>query len=208
VNLGIMLEVGVIAESATHNFKTWEEVLGIRESVFHALMKSVINGQCRRREDVEECPSQICVGLGTASILNTYGLPNPPWFEDPRFGPLAVTNKNLSSNTSSEGTIKVSTASRLSDAVLKRDYIAATTIITIALARKIAEILRIPSSEVDVSRPMYLYGVDSLVALEVRNWITRELKANMALLDIMAAVPMEVFAKQIAAKSKLVIGVE
>ena len=52
---------------------------------------------------------------------------------------------------------------------------------------------------------MYQYGVDSLVALEVRNWITREMKANIPLLDILATVPMETFAAQIALKSKLVI---
>ena len=39
-----------------------------------------------------------------------------------------------------------------------------------------------PLSEVDSDRPMYRHGVDSLVALEVGNWITRELQANMALL--------------------------
>jgi hypothetical protein len=49
---------------------------------------------------------------------------------------------------------------------------------------------------------MYRYGVDSLVALEVRNWITREMQANIALLEILAAVPMKDFAKTIAERSK------
>jgi zearalenone synthase (highly reducing iterative type I polyketide synthase) len=55
---------------------------------------------------------------------------------------------------------------------------------------------------------MYRYGVDSLVALEVRNWITREMKANIALLEILAAVPMSGFAGKIAEKSKLIVGLE
>ena len=49
---------------------------------------------------------------------------------------------------------------------------------------------------------MYRYGVDSLVALEVRNWIVREMKASVALLEILAAVPMKDFAKTIASRSK------
>ncbi|KAI4167896.1 MAG: hypothetical protein LQ343_006819 [Gyalolechia ehrenbergii] len=65
-----------------------------------------------------------------------------------------------------------------------------------------------PASEVDPSRPLYRYGVDSLVALEVRNWITRQMKANMALLEILAAIPIEGFAGKIAEKSKLVTGLE
>ncbi|KAI3539427.1 hypothetical protein CSPX01_08873 [Colletotrichum filicis] len=70
--------------------------------------------------------------------------------------------------------------------------------------KKVADILQMPVSEVDPGRPMYRYGVDSLVALEVRNWITREMKATVALLEVLAAVPMEVFAARIADKSKLV----
>lgn len=54
-------------------------------------------------------------------------------------------------------------------------------IILDALVHKIADMLQIPASEVDPSRPMYRYGVDSLVALEVRNWIMRELNTTLAL---------------------------
>jgi NADPH:quinone reductase-like Zn-dependent oxidoreductase/NAD(P)-dependent dehydrogenase (short-subunit alcohol dehydrogenase family) len=206
INLGIMLDVGVIAESVAHNFKVWEEILGIREPAFHALMKSVINGQQRRRGDDEGCPAQVCIGLGTADILATHRLPSPPWFEDPRFGPLAVASAVSSASTGGEGAAAPSLASSLTEVGNDKDHAAAANIITGALVRKTAEILRIPLSEVDSSRPMYSYGVDSLVALEVRNWITREMKANMALLDIVAAVPMETFAGQIARSSKLVVG--
>lgn len=45
INLAIMLDVGVIVETNAHAMKAWEEVLGIDESAFHALMKSLINGQ-------------------------------------------------------------------------------------------------------------------------------------------------------------------
>jgi hypothetical protein len=61
-----------------------------------------------------------------------------------------------------------------------------------------------PPSEVKPDRPLYCYSVDSLMALEVKNWITREMKANMALLGILAAVPIESFASKIAEKSKLI----
>lgn len=45
VNLGIVLDVGVMAGSTGHNFKVWEETLGMKEPAFLALMKSLINGQ-------------------------------------------------------------------------------------------------------------------------------------------------------------------
>jgi zearalenone synthase (highly reducing iterative type I polyketide synthase) len=55
-----------------------------------------------------------------------------------------------------------------------------------------------PASDVDPCRPPYRYGAGSLVALEVRNWISREMKANMAFLEILAAVPIESFAAKVA----------
>lgn len=166
-------------------------------------MKSLVNGQQQKRAGNEECPTQICISLGTAEILAAHRLPNPPWLIDPR----ALAASTLSSaSAGAESAAGPSVASRLLEAGNKKDYAAAAKIITVTLATRIADIPRIPLVEADPSRPMYSYGVDSLVALEMRNWTTREIKANMALLDILSSVPVEKLATQIAQKSKLVIG--
>lgn len=151
-------------------------------------MKSLINQQ--QREFQADCPVQVCTGLGTADIMATHGLARPEYFNDPRFGPLAVTS--IATATSAEGQgSTVSLASRLGKANSTEQ---ATEIIKDALVLKSAEILQMPASEVD----------PGLVALEVRNWITREMKANMALLEILAAVPIESFAEKVVEKSKLI----
>ncbi|KAG9769377.1 putative polyketide synthase, partial [Aureobasidium melanogenum] len=207
VDLGIMTEVGILHELRGHTFKQWEEVLGIRESTFKALMKSLINAQQNRRDAERQCPPHLTLGLATGDIIAAHGLPPPPWFQDVRFGPLAVvSNSSWARSGGDDKGAGAPLATQLAAAGQDKDFAAAATIITGALAAKLADILRIPLSEIDSTRPMYSYGVDSLVALEVRNWITREIKANMALLDILAAVPMETFASQIAQKSKLVVG--
>jgi zearalenone synthase (highly reducing iterative type I polyketide synthase) len=202
VDLGIMRDVGILAEQGTTGkLADWEAILGIREKPFHALMKSLINSEWKG----DSYPAQVCTGLGTADVMARFGLERPEHFSDPRFGPLNVlsitsssssTDQDASSAASSPST-RLAAASTLDEAV---------SIITDALVHKTAEILQMPLSEVDPGRPMYRYGVDSLVALEVRNWITRELQANMALLEILAAEPMNVFAGRIAEKSKLVTG--
>ncbi|ROV92576.1 hypothetical protein VMCG_08954 [Cytospora schulzeri] len=176
VNLGIMRDVGAIAESAGvgNNLAQWEDV---------------------------------CTGLGSADLIAAHGLSLPYYFADPRLGPLAVTSVSAQSSSSGGGEqgSAASLASRLAEAGGPEQ---AGEVILDALVHKIADMLQIPASEVDPGRPMYRYGVDSLVALEVRNWITRELKANVALLEILAAVPMVAFAGKIAEKSKLVAGSE
>ncbi|KAL4947686.1 phenolpthiocerol synthesis polyketide synthase ppsB [Aspergillus filifer] len=202
VNLGIMRDVGVLAEQgATGKLADWEAVLGIRERPFHALMKSLIN---RQLLGDTHCPAQVCTGLGTADIMARFGLERPEHYSDPRFGPLNVLSLESSSadqSTSSVLSALSSPSTRLSTA---STLLEAVSIITDALVHKTAEILQMPLSEVDPGKPMYRYGVDSLVALEVRNWISRELMANMALLEILAAEPMRVFAGRIAGKSRLV----
>ncbi|KAF3001768.1 t1pks [Curvularia kusanoi] len=208
VDLGIMLSVGILAEMGTHTFKQWEDVLGIREHAFHALVKSIANRQRQSTTNLKvQVPAQICLGLGTADMMHAHNLPNPPWYTDPRFKPLTVRtlDANVDESNKQQVTDTVSLAVRLADAGRRDDLDQAASIATEALVAKTAEILRMPTSEIDADRPLYLYGVDSLVALEVRNWITREMKANMALLDILAAVPIKDFAAQIAQKSKLVV---
>ena len=69
---------------------------------------------------------------------------------------------------------------------------------------RLAKLLQMPTSEVDSAEPLYRCGIDSLTAIEVRNWISRELKANMALLEIVSAVPIKEFAGKIAKKRDLV----
>ena len=145
---------------------------------------------------------QDCTGSGTADIMATHGLARPEYFNDPRFGPLAVTSVATATSAESQGST-VSHASRIGNANSKEQ---ATEIITDAVIHKTAEVLQMPAFEVDPGRPLYRYGVDSLVALEVRNWIIREMKANMALLELLAAVPIDSFAGRIAEKSKLIQG--
>lgn len=200
VNLGIMRDVGVLAETGTSgNIRLWEEVLGIREPAFHALMKSLINQQIY--PSLHEGAPQVCTGLGTADIMAAHSLARPEYFNDPRFGPLAVLSEFTGIAAANGQETSTSLASQLARAESKEQAI---EIVTEALVNKTAEILQMPSSEVDSTRPLYRYGVDSLVALEVRNWITREMKANMALLEILAAVPIQSFAAKIVEKSKLV----
>ena len=73
-----------------------------------------------------------------------------------------------------------------------------------ALTAKVAEIMRTPTSEVDPEWPLYTYGVDSLVVMEVRSWIVREMQVEVGLFDILLAIPMHQLAVRLAEKSSLV----
>ncbi|KAI4123546.1 MAG: hypothetical protein LQ338_005219 [Usnochroma carphineum] len=70
-----------------------------------------------------------------------------------------------------------------------------------ALVRKLAKILSMPMEEIDVSKPMHAYGVDSLVGVELRNWFAKELGADLAIFEILGGATFAVLAKTAAEKS-------
>jgi hypothetical protein len=60
----------------------------------------------------------------------------------------------------------------------------------------------IPPKGVDVSLPMAYYGVDSLVAVEVRNWLSATAHAELSTFDIMQSPSLAALAMQVAEKSQ------
>ncbi|GJC89472.1 reducing polyketide synthase hmp8 [Colletotrichum liriopes] len=209
VDLGIMRDVGVLAETGTTgDLVKWEELLGIREPMFQALMKTIINGEQRRliRQQTRAAgfPAQVSVGLATASAFEAAGLSLPDWLTmDSRFSHLAaacLSAPAAENRTDATESVRASLPRRLLTAKTKDEAVVA---MIDGLVDKVSNILSTPASEVDPSRPLYMYGVDSLVAMEIRNWIQRDMKADIALFDVLEAVPMTKFAEKVVIRSKL-----
>ena len=56
-----------------------------------------------------------------------------------------------------------------------------------ALIEKIASISMTPKEDVDLDKPLAVYGMDSLLAVEMRNWITNEMAADIPALEFIAS---------------------
>lgn len=204
LNLGIIIDVGLVVEGAVGGpqLEQWAQVLGIREETFLAIMRHTIHGAMRGH-----LSPQITTGLGTADIWAEHCMPQPYYFADPRFGALSIRTTAAGyggkAQQTSEGRepMSKSLATALASATSPEQ---AAQIMTDALVWKTAEILQMSAAEVDTSLPLYRYGIDSLTAIELRNWISREAKANIALLEVVAAASIRDFGAQIAEKSKWV----
>ena len=55
----------------------------------------------------------------------------------------------------------------------------------------------------DPATPVTALGLDSLVAIEVRNWIVRECDANLQVLELLSSTSLMALAQTIVKKSKL-----
>jgi hypothetical protein len=80
----------------------------------------------------------------------------------------------------------------------------ASEVVQSAIVQKLAKLVVIPEGDIDVSKPVHHYGVDSLVAIDFRNWIFRELKSTVTVFDILNSVPMTQLSEKIAKNSEIV----
>ena len=58
-------------------------------------------------------------------------------------------------------------------------------VVSAALAEKLARAMMMSADNVDPDRPLSAYGVDSLMAVELRNWIVREFGAVLGMWEMM-----------------------
>jgi acyl carrier protein len=78
----------------------------------------------------------------------------------------------------------------------------AGAIVAAALAKKLARALSVPEEDIETTRPAHSYGVDSLVAVELRFWFSNEIKSDISVFSILANEPIWALGRLAAAKSK------
>lgn len=81
----------------------------------------------------------------------------------------------------------------------------AAAIVEDTLVARLAKSLGLAQDDIVVSQPMHTYCVDSLVAVEVRNWLIRELQADISVIDILGTMPISALAIKIVETSRLLV---
>ncbi|KAL1970796.1 hypothetical protein VTN77DRAFT_2630 [Rasamsonia byssochlamydoides] len=200
LDLGRILSVGAVAKNQNYasNLERWG-FTNISEGEFHSLLELAI---FESRQIPES--SQIITGLDTQRLIasRTSGdtKDTPLWFRDPRFSHLMQTGQD-------KGTEDIQKAKSV--ASLRESIEASTTypdvirVITEAITTKLAKMLTLPAENIDPSRSPAAYGVDSLVAVELRNWLYQEAKYDVPIFDILSKSSLTALAKHVALKSNL-----
>lgn len=203
VNLGIMREIGVLAEQgATGYLKEWEIPFGIREREFHSLMRMVIAAETGGQGSA--VPAQIITGLPTGKMVYNAGIRRPFFFDDPRFSELAAAGlESIGNDIPSSTKPNVSgTTATLQSLIAEADSITtASDAMTEAIIARLARSLQTSTSEIDASKPLHSYGVDSLLAVEMVNWIHKETKVTVSVLEVLATMPISELALKIVGRT-------
>ncbi|KAL4905457.1 hypothetical protein BDW74DRAFT_185021 [Aspergillus multicolor] len=74
-----------------------------------------------------------------------------------------------------------------------------------AIAAKLADIFMIDVGEIDLNQTPASYGVDSLVAVELRNMLVLQAAANVSIFNILQSASLGALAAEVAAKSSHVV---
>lgn len=125
----------------------------------------------------------------------------PFWTQDAKFKHLREAMEALAAAEATTGAATISYNAALKAA---KGLGEAEDVVCRGLVFKIASVLMMEEEELDVTRALSHYPLDSLVAIEIRNFITREFEANMQVLELLSSGSIQTLAKGICGKSKLV----
>ena len=197
IDVGMILGVGFVAENvdAIDNLKNWG-FIGIREEEFHAILASAMTGVSKGDDQI---PCQIITGLGTGGMIKQSGAAEPFWFADAKFSHMRLVDTQEDAQASEKSVAQLRHVLRH---VAGLDE--ATDVVCAALMDKLARSMMMSVDDLDPSKPVNTYGVDSLVAVELRNWIFKEMEADVSVFEILSSVPLVVLAGKIAKKSMVV----
>lgn len=204
IDLGVMGDVGFVAENQRllgnfDNFDCFDMRIIREKNMLDALVLALqrsraVPGSASSGGDEDETagnttyknPSQIIVGLSsTTSIFSP--LNRVPWRHDIRMS----IYHNLTGpggagfGTDGHGKDKAHSSSLRLILQATADDAEKTAVIMQALTSALAAFLIKNEDEIPLDRPLELIGMDSLVAMEVRNWIRQQVGAEMSTISIL-----------------------
>ncbi|PVI00072.1 polyketide synthase PksD [Periconia macrospinosa] len=183
IDLGPMRTVGAVAEheGLKRNFEKYPGLALIEEEEFLTLL-DILCDSSNNDPRSSGAESQVTMGIITPSDFEIADGADLP-LEHLHRSLFAYFNRTSSASnaSASANTINAALLFRQASSIEEK-----TAIVLDSLVRKIARALSIKAEDVDVEKPLHLYGVDSLVAVELRNWIAKEFAAEVPVFELMS----------------------
>lgn len=198
LDLGLVLSVGFAAErSGMADSLKKKGYRGIREIELHAMLDYLCDPSLVVRSPLD---AQIVTGLEYKRFTTgKEDVDQPYWMRKPLFRNLALIEGDTKSDRTqgSEPSINYETLLRS----VAGSQAEAGSVIGQALIQKLARLLSISEADIEGAKPVHSYGVDSLVAVEIRYWLMKEMKADMSIFRIMSNDSLDLLSFWIAGQS-------
>ena len=195
--------MGIVAENDKYSRgkETTADLAAITEKEFLALLEVYCDPDLKH--DAGDMKAQPIIGLVTPAFFRSKRMETPSWIERPLFAALAQTElagERVTSSLEGGAGVEMDYAVELTRAVSDDD---AAAVVVGGLLQRLARALSMAVEDIDVSRPLHAYGVDSLLAVELRNWFARVWKADVAVFDITGQASITALARNVATKNGL-----
>lgn len=188
IDLGLVLSVGYVAENHAETaeyLKDWG-FMGIREEEFLTMIEYAIDPA---NAPSPSMPSQVTAGIESLALMRQKGLEEPYYIRDPLFSHLCAADSVTGEKTEAESNQRIISLLQAAEALIS----------------KLSKVLPYAPEDIDPRKPLHAYGVDSLVAVVIRYWLMRELAADFAVFDNMAAPTIAELSTLVAEKNNHVM---
>ncbi|RYP42325.1 hypothetical protein DL767_000247 [Monosporascus sp. MG133] len=163
----------------------------ICEAEVLALLGAAISGHL-----TTTCNNHIITGMRISPTLSQF------WAHDAKSKYLREEAEALAAVEASAGAVKtISYNAALKSAGTLQE---AEDVVCEGLMHKLAAVMMMELEDLDATRPLSNYPLDSLVAIEIRNFITREFEATLQVLELLSSGSIRSLAKAVCVKSKLI----
>ncbi|RDW94182.1 type I polyketide synthase [Aspergillus mulundensis] len=195
LNLGLFLDAGVATQSQAQRDRYLANLPfnPITEGELHALLAYHCNSSS------SASATQTIMGL-EPSRNGSWDADTHTWLARPAFRHFALSHASSGQENGADQNGSNNLSAELASATSPEEAAATMTQLLVA---KLAKVLGVGKEEFDTSKPMHAYGVDSLVAVEMRNWFAKEVKADMPIFDMLGGATIEGVAVLAATRSKV-----
>ncbi|KAK3503468.1 ketoacyl-synt-domain-containing protein [Neurospora crassa] len=152
----------------------------ICEAEVLALLHAAISGKLTLA-----CNDHTITGMRITSTMR------PFWTDDAKFKAMRMAAEDEAARNASLNMV-VSFSATLKNA---NSLTEAEDIVCKGLVEKISSVLMLDAEDMDITRSLSHYLLDSLVAIEIRNFITRDFEANLQVLELLSSGSIQTLAK-------------
>ncbi|KAF1947383.1 polyketide synthase-like protein [Clathrospora elynae] len=199
IAMSMVAGVGWVAENA--QVQALLKVRGMLEEVSLDDIYELLRYCCN--PGYKDVGSQIITPLSLPADLRALGIIEPLGSTRPIYSYLHTlpSRYEASTNSSCGQESKKLPSFSLQDAKTLNE---ATEIITEAIQTQLSSLLVVSKDDIDPKKPIHKYGVDSLVAVEMRNWFAKGVGADVGTIEILGDAGIAELAGRVAMKSKFV----
>ncbi|PZD41177.1 Polyketide synthase modules protein [Pyrenophora tritici-repentis] len=205
IDLGLMVNEGVVAENEhlLSSMRRIGHLMDIRQEELIALLDIYCDANHPAPSHSE---AQVLVGVELPADVLEKGIDLHHSIQRPLFRHLFQMTSAPSTKpqtASSSGPINRATALKES-----KNLDEAAEQVTEWFSAKVAQVLGVRVEDIDRAKPVNVYGIDSLVAIDLKNWMHREIGADVEVFILLANVSLQDLCREVVKKSGFVKWVE